>query len=57
MRSLALLPVASVRVVLGYYDRGRSRQGELAQLVAHTVRPLAPLRPRPAPDGPPAVAG
>jgi integrase/recombinase XerC len=32
----------SVRVVIGYYDRGRSRQGELAQLVARTVHNVAP---------------
>jgi hypothetical protein len=28
---------ASVGVVLGYYDRGRSRPGELARAVAETV--------------------
>jgi integrase len=33
---------ASVRVVLGYYDRGHSRQGEIAQLVARTVHVFAP---------------
>src|SRR5436309_11293516 len=35
------LEVHQAPAVLGYYDRGRSRQGELARLVAGTVHAAA----------------